>query len=91
MHRLFVTISGVADQLQTNHAKEIRVILKHVFTICQSEPEPLPVSQGDKCPSEPCTLEPQSPLIASSVAQSEFGCVITCCIERIADLITACI
>lgn len=41
MHRLFVAISGVADQLQTNHAKDLRVILKHVFAVCQSEPEPL--------------------------------------------------
>lgn len=40
MHRLFVAISGVADQLQTNHAKDLRVILKHVFSVCQSEPEP---------------------------------------------------
>ena len=39
MHRLFVAISGVADQLQTNHAKDLRVILKHVFTVCLSEPE----------------------------------------------------
>ena len=39
MHRLFVAISGVADQLQTNHAKDLRVILKHVFAVCQSEPE----------------------------------------------------
>lgn len=39
MHRLFVAISGVADQLQTNHAKDLRVILKHVFAVCLSEPE----------------------------------------------------
>ena len=40
MHRLFVAISGVADQLQTNHARDLRVILRDVFTVCQSEPEP---------------------------------------------------
>ena len=39
MHRLFVAISGVADQLQTNHARDLRVILKHVFTVCQMEEE----------------------------------------------------
>lgn len=39
MHRLFLGISGVADQLQTNHAKDLRVILKSVFTVCQSETE----------------------------------------------------
>ena len=39
MHRLFVAVSGVADQLQTNHARDLRVILKHVFAVCQSEEE----------------------------------------------------
>lgn len=80
MHRLFLGISGVADQLQTNHAKDLRVILKSVFTVCQSESECedddeelVPCqSQGSqrKCTSmsqlEPCTPEPQSPLITSS-------------------------
>ena len=47
VHRLFVAISGVADQLQTNHAQDLRVILKHVFDLCLSEPEEvLPPSQN---------------------------------------------
>ena len=77
MHRLFLGISGVADQLQTNHAKDLRVILKSVFTVCQSEPEtPDHVIQTIKNTSknkfssvdelEPCTPEPQSPLITAS-------------------------
>ena len=76
MHRLFLGISGVADQLQSNHAKELRVILKHVFTVCQSEPDsPLAVlcSSGaghagyeENNTLEPCTPEPQSPLITNS-------------------------
>ncbi len=36
MHRLFLGISGVADQLQTNHAKDLRMILKDVFAVCQN-------------------------------------------------------
>lgn len=81
MHRLFLGISGVADQLQTNHAKDLRVILKNVFAVCQSE------SDGEEeeedvtsCQREsshtkysegvndlaPCTPEPQSPLITAS-------------------------
>ena len=54
MHRLFVAISGVADQLQTNHAKDLRVILKHVFAVCLSEPEEEPAqsSTGDKMEGE---------------------------------------
>ena len=76
MHRLFLGISGVADQLQSNHAKELRVILKHVFTVCQSEPDaPSAVlcSSGaghagyeENNSLEPCTPEPQSPLITNS-------------------------
>ena len=65
MHRLFVAISGVADQLQTNHAKDFRVILKHVFLVCQSEPEECDFHQ----PTSPCTPEPTSPLDLQS--QSE--------------------
>ena len=74
MHRLFLGISGVADQLQSNHAKEVRVILKHVFTVSQSEPDlpaTLPGPMGrhtsyEVNALEPCTPEPQSPLIADS-------------------------
>ena len=76
MHRLFLGISGVADQLQSNHAKELRVILKHVFTVCQSEPDALSAvlcSSGvghagyeENNSLEPCTPEPQSPLITNS-------------------------
>ena len=79
MHRLFLGISGVADQLQSNHANELRVILKHVFTVCQSEPDtPLSAvlcgsSSGaghagyeENNSLEPCTPEPQSPLITDS-------------------------
>ena len=33
IHRLFVCISGVADQLQTNFASDLRNILKVVFQI----------------------------------------------------------
>uniref|UniRef100_UPI00398F19C2 lateral signaling target protein 2 homolog n=1 Tax=Pristiophorus japonicus TaxID=55135 RepID=UPI00398F19C2 len=39
LHRLFVCISGVADQLQTNFAGDLRRILKTVFEIATSTPE----------------------------------------------------
>ncbi|XP_059846107.1 lateral signaling target protein 2 homolog isoform X2 [Hypanus sabinus] len=39
LHRLFVCISGVADQLQTNFAGDLRRILKTVFEIVTSTPE----------------------------------------------------
>lgn len=76
LHRLFLGISGVADQLQTNHAKDLRVILKNVFAVCQSETEDNEVVSCPKETSqtkyssvnelEPCTPEPQSPLLTAS-------------------------
>ncbi len=72
MHRLFLGISGVADQLQTNHARDLRVILKHVFTVCQEPEEEVEViSRLEECVrAEACSPEPESPLITGS--QSEF-------------------
>ncbi|NXL28917.1 LST2 protein, partial [Glaucidium brasilianum] len=39
LHTLFVCISGVADQLQTNFASDLRSILKTVFKIVASQAE----------------------------------------------------
>ncbi|NWR99831.1 LST2 protein, partial [Motacilla alba] len=39
LHTLFVCISGVADQLQTNFAGDMRSILKTVFKIVCSQAE----------------------------------------------------
>ncbi|XP_013392994.1 lateral signaling target protein 2 homolog [Lingula anatina] len=38
IHRLFVCISGVADQLQTNYASDLRNVLRAVFEVHSSEP-----------------------------------------------------
>jgi hypothetical protein len=93
MHRLFLGISGVADQLQSNHAKELRVILKHVFTVCQSEPDaPLSAilcsSSGaghagyeENNSLEPCTPEPQSPLITDSQSTYYIIIILTNCLD----------
>lgn len=37
LHRLFLTISGIADQLQSNYPRDFRAILKHAFALCQSD------------------------------------------------------
>ena len=74
MHRLFLGISGVADQLQTNHAKDLRLILKTVFSVCQSDPltsndviQSVADHSQSKCLGEaPCNSEPPSPLITPS-------------------------
>uniref|UniRef100_A0A3P9M0V7 Lateral signaling target protein 2 homolog n=1 Tax=Oryzias latipes TaxID=8090 RepID=A0A3P9M0V7_ORYLA len=42
IHRLFVCISGVADQLQTNYASDLRSILKTLFEVMATQCE-----QGD--------------------------------------------
>ncbi|KAM3870840.1 lateral signaling target protein 2 homolog isoform 2-T2 [Diretmus argenteus] len=42
IHRLFVCISGVADQLQTNYASDLRSILKTLFEVMATKCE-----QGD--------------------------------------------
>ncbi|KAF7666458.1 hypothetical protein LDENG_00108830, partial [Lucifuga dentata] len=42
IHRLFVCISGVADQLQTNYASDLRSILKMLFEVMATKSE-----QGD--------------------------------------------
>ncbi|XP_034774802.2 lateral signaling target protein 2 homolog isoform X3 [Acipenser ruthenus] len=39
IHRLFVCISGVADQLQTNYASDLRSILKTLFDVMATKPE----------------------------------------------------
>ncbi|XP_075297789.1 LOW QUALITY PROTEIN: lateral signaling target protein 2 homolog [Opisthocomus hoazin] len=58
LHTLFVCISGVADQLQTNFASDLRSILKTVFKIVASQAEPSEepgASQeedGDPCPAD---------------------------------------
>lgn len=33
LHRLFVAVSGVADQLQSNFASDLRFILRHIFIV----------------------------------------------------------
>ncbi|CAK1594503.1 unnamed protein product [Parnassius mnemosyne] len=58
IHRLFVCIAGVADQLQTNFAADLRNILKSVFLMNQTPEapeggEPPPCEPSDK----PSTIE----------------------------------
>ncbi|KAK7076547.1 Lateral signaling target protein 2 [Halocaridina rubra] len=50
IHKLFVCISGVADQLQTNYASDLRKILKSVFLINQSPPDEPVKSENNEEP-----------------------------------------
>ncbi|XP_049685311.1 lateral signaling target protein 2 homolog isoform X3 [Accipiter gentilis] len=58
LHTLFVCISGVADQLQTNFASDLRTILKTVFKIvasqAESSEEPSASASQD---GDPCTAD----------------------------------
>ncbi|XP_020854544.1 lateral signaling target protein 2 homolog isoform X1 [Phascolarctos cinereus] len=60
LHSLFVCISGVADQLQTNFASELRAILHMVFLVVASKPEPEEEAEEGGCrlaaPLADCTL-----------------------------------
>ncbi|XP_054697820.1 lateral signaling target protein 2 homolog isoform X1 [Grus americana] len=70
LHTLFVCISGVADQLQTNFASDLRSILKTVFKIVASQAEPLEEpSASQEEDSDPCAANasrvPDCPLCSS--------------------------
>ncbi|XP_054266119.1 lateral signaling target protein 2 homolog [Macrosteles quadrilineatus] len=54
LHRLFVCISGVADQLQTNFAGDLRHILKSVFLINSSDSKPEEEEEIPEIPPEVC-------------------------------------
>ncbi|XP_043836065.1 lateral signaling target protein 2 homolog [Dromiciops gliroides] len=49
LHSLFVCISGVADQLQTNFASELRAILHTVFLVVVSKPGPEEEAEEGGC------------------------------------------
>ncbi|CAH0597748.1 unnamed protein product [Chrysodeixis includens] len=56
IHRLFVCIAGVADQLQTNFAADLRNILKSVFLMNQS-PDPVEPDEPDEVETKPQAIE----------------------------------
>lgn len=59
IHRLFVCISGVADQLQTNYASDLRSILKTLFEVMATKSE-----QGDNR-----TTDNKGPVLRSAVLE----------------------
>lgn len=74
IHRLFVCIAGVADQLQTNFATDLRNILKSVFLMNQTieiEPEK-PVEPQEPKPENPqSTSQKNTETIEYEVSESE--------------------
>ncbi|WAR21492.1 LST2-like protein, partial [Mya arenaria] len=69
IHRLFVCIAGVADQLQTNYASDLRHILKCVFEMHTSDdpiedtpPAPPPQQTTPDTSNSPSTHDPAVPI-----------------------------
>ncbi|KAM9842050.1 lateral signaling target protein 2 homolog isoform 1-T1 [Aulostomus maculatus] len=64
IHRLFVCISGVADQLQTNYASDLRSILKTLFEIMATKCE-----QGDNDKQKNGEDQVSGPVLRSAVLE----------------------
>ncbi|XP_068625359.1 lateral signaling target protein 2 homolog [Battus philenor] len=65
IHRLFVCIAGVADQLQTNFAADLRNILKSVFLMNQTPDPP----EGDEPP--PCEASDKASTIEYEATEDQ--------------------
>uniref|UniRef100_A0A6I8MYZ9 FYVE-type domain-containing protein n=1 Tax=Ornithorhynchus anatinus TaxID=9258 RepID=A0A6I8MYZ9_ORNAN len=91
VHTLFVCISGVADQLQTNFASDLRAILQTVFLVVASKPEAedergSPDVPGTTTPTATCALcaergtggEPGTPGPPAWVPDSSSPCCRAC-------------
>ncbi|CAG0883015.1 unnamed protein product [Cyprideis torosa] len=74
IHRLFVCVSGVADQLQTNFAGDLRNILRCVFVINSSPPAPEPKVEEAAIPERKKLdggLAGAAPSSSSSISSAE--------------------
>jgi hypothetical protein len=63
VHRLFVCIAGVADQLQTNFAGDLRHILKCVFLISASHTISTEEEDLEERPVTALSVEQEQPLL----------------------------
>jgi hypothetical protein len=63
VHRLFVCIAGVADQLQTNFAGDLRHILKCVFLMSASNSMNTEEEDMEERPVTTLSVEQEQPLV----------------------------
>jgi len=63
VHRLFVCIAGVADQLQTNFAGDLRHILKCVFLMSASNSMSTEKEDLEEMPVTTLSVEQERPLL----------------------------
>ncbi|RWS17471.1 hypothetical protein B4U79_09026 [Dinothrombium tinctorium] len=64
LHKIFLIIAGIADQLQTNYASDLRTILRNVFTLYSSNS----CDNDDESIEE--ALEAQEDIYSSSTSSS---------------------
>lgn len=79
VHRLFVCIAGVADQLQTNFAGDLRHILKCVFLICASNNMSTEVEDLEERPVTTLSVEQEQPLLPLGDNGKQMLCLETVC------------
>lgn len=73
IHRLFVCISGVADQLQTNYASDLRSILKTLFEVMATKSEEGDDSKQKKGPVLCSAVLEDCALCQESISSSELA------------------
>uniref|UniRef100_A0A8C6SZW7 Lateral signaling target protein 2 homolog n=1 Tax=Neogobius melanostomus TaxID=47308 RepID=A0A8C6SZW7_9GOBI len=73
IHRLFVCISGVADQLQTNYASDLRSILKTLFEVMATKSEEGDDSKQKKGPVLCNAVLDDCALCQESISSSELA------------------
>ncbi|KAF7201812.1 lateral signaling target protein 2 homolog isoform X2 [Nothobranchius furzeri] len=73
IHRLFVCISGVADQLQTNYASDLRSILKTLFEVMATKCDQGENDKQKKGPALPSAVLEDCALCQETISSSELA------------------
>uniref|UniRef100_A0A8C2ZEA6 Lateral signaling target protein 2 homolog n=1 Tax=Cyclopterus lumpus TaxID=8103 RepID=A0A8C2ZEA6_CYCLU len=73
IHRLFVCISGVADQLQTNYASDLRSILKTLFEVMATKCEEGDIENQKKGPVLRSAVLEDCALCQETISSSELA------------------
>ena len=77
VHRLFVCIAGVADQLQTNFAGDLRHILKCVFLMSASSSMSTEEEDLEERPVTTLAVEQEQPVLSVGDNGKQMLCLAT--------------
>ena len=77
VHRLFVCIAGVADQLQTNFAGDLRHILKCVFLMSASNGASTEKEDLEETPVTNLSVEQEQTLLPVGDNGKQMICLVT--------------